>query len=311
MQDRIKRLNVEIVEIEENAKQFASSAEDLARLTRDMKIAEATFTVLTEQVKSQSLVAGFKPDTFKVYAYASPPLSPSSPNIKLILVLGAILGVFLGSIISILNGIRIGAFYTSSSITTKAQPVIALKSNSLHRIARLELSKLIISIEKNNLAGLDEATVTLAPKKLIYVANTVKNQSASQIASLLAAQSYQSGKHILLFHKTKSKKNFSDSKVKNIAGLSIEEIHDRFDVIRDLDEFSFFTSNNFEKQFNQLLSSYDQIFISSNKQNSNAALIALRPFKPGLVVMTSLRRTSKELIQKLRSIHPISILFHD
>ena len=70
LHDRVNRLNVEIADIEENAKEFASNAEELARLTRDMKIAEATFKVLTEQVKSQSLAAGFKPDTFKVFAYA-------------------------------------------------------------------------------------------------------------------------------------------------------------------------------------------------------------------------------------------------
>ena len=74
LHDRVNRLNVEIADIEENAKEFASNAEELARLTRDMKIAEATFTVLTEQVKSQTLVAGFKPDTFKVFAFASPPI---------------------------------------------------------------------------------------------------------------------------------------------------------------------------------------------------------------------------------------------
>ena len=39
--DRIKRLNVEISDIEENAKFYATSAEDLAKFTRDAKIAEA------------------------------------------------------------------------------------------------------------------------------------------------------------------------------------------------------------------------------------------------------------------------------
>ena len=69
LKDRSKRLDIEIADNEENAKLYASSAEELAKLTRDVKIAEATFSVLTEQVKSQSLVAGFKPDTFKVFSY--------------------------------------------------------------------------------------------------------------------------------------------------------------------------------------------------------------------------------------------------
>ena len=79
LSDRISRLDVDIANIEESAISYAASAEDQAKLLRDAKIAEATFKVLTEQVKSQTLVAGFKPETFTVFAYATP-ISPSSPK---------------------------------------------------------------------------------------------------------------------------------------------------------------------------------------------------------------------------------------
>ena len=48
--DRVQRLNIEIAEIEVDARQYASSAEEFAQLTREAKIAEATYTVLIEQV---------------------------------------------------------------------------------------------------------------------------------------------------------------------------------------------------------------------------------------------------------------------
>ena len=47
--DRIQRLSVEIEDIENDASIYASSAEELASLTREAKIAEATYTVLIEQ----------------------------------------------------------------------------------------------------------------------------------------------------------------------------------------------------------------------------------------------------------------------
>ena len=106
LKDRINRLDVDIANIEENAQIYATSAEDLAKYTRDAKIAEATYTVLIEQVKSQSLAAGFQPDTFKVFEYATPPLSPSSPKRNLILVLGAVLGLFIGCALSLMNSIE-------------------------------------------------------------------------------------------------------------------------------------------------------------------------------------------------------------
>ena len=82
LNDRIQRLEVDISNIEENAQIYATSAEDLAKYTRDAKIAEATYTVLIEQVKSQSLAAGFQPETFKVFEYATPPLVAIIPQKK-------------------------------------------------------------------------------------------------------------------------------------------------------------------------------------------------------------------------------------
>ena len=79
LKDRVKRLDIDIANIEENAQIYATSAEDLAKYTRDAKIAEATYTILIEQVKSQSLAAGFNLKPLNVFEYAST-LSPSSPK---------------------------------------------------------------------------------------------------------------------------------------------------------------------------------------------------------------------------------------
>ena len=110
LSDRISRLEVDIANIEDSAISYAASAEAQAKLLRAAKIAEATCTVFTEQVKSQTLVAGFKPETFTVFAYATPPISPSSPKRNLILALGAVLGLFAGSVLSLVNGMRRGVF---------------------------------------------------------------------------------------------------------------------------------------------------------------------------------------------------------
>ena len=104
LRDRLKRLDVDIKNIEENAKLYATSAEDLARLTRDAKIAEATYTVLIEQVKSQSLAAGFQPNTFKVFEVATPALAQVYPKRSLVLV-GCSIGLLVGCIVAFVNAI--------------------------------------------------------------------------------------------------------------------------------------------------------------------------------------------------------------
>ena len=169
LQDRIRGLNVEIAAIEENAKEFASNAEDLAKLTREMKIAEATFTVLTEQVKSQSLAAGFKPDTFKVFAYATPPLQPTSPKRNLILALGAVLGLFIGSAIGLINALRKGVFYTQSSVISLARPRAAFPSHTFRRVARMSGDRLIKALHKHKPPSLDDVDILLASKNCMLL----------------------------------------------------------------------------------------------------------------------------------------------
>ena len=161
LSDRISRLDVEIANIEESAISYAASAEDQAKLLRDAKIAEATFTVLTEQVKSQTLVAGFKPDTFTVFAYATPPLVPSSPQRNLVLAIGAVLGLFVGSALSLVTGIRKGVFYTRTSTFSAVQALVTLKISSLRRLVKLPTSKLLNTLELSKVHVLDEAQVNL------------------------------------------------------------------------------------------------------------------------------------------------------
>jgi uncharacterized protein involved in exopolysaccharide biosynthesis len=309
LQDRIRGLNVEIAAIEENAKELASNAEDLAKLTREMKIAEATFTVLTEQVKSQSLAAGFKPDTFKVFAYATPPLQPSSPKRNLILALGAVLGLFIGSAISLINVLRKGVFYTQSSVISLARAKSAFPSHTFRRVARLSGDRLIKVLNKRKQSSLDDVDVLLASKNLIYVVNTGATPSASQTARLLAIHSSQSGRSVLLMDPTLTSTNDNETQ-KEISGFHITPSEGGFDASNCGEDNTFFRSINFETQLKALLSSYDQIIISSNNQKSNAGLIALKPFDPALVILTRLRRTKKEIIKNILSLHPITVLFY-
>lgn len=154
--DRVQRLNIEISEIEADARRYASSAEELARLTREAKIAEATYTVLIEQVKSQSLAAGFKPDAFKVFEYATPPLAPSAPKRSLILALGAVLGVFIGSALALINSMRRGVYYSHGSMTSDIRAKLLLSLSALRRLSKLPLSVVKDRLNMRNVLPLDK-----------------------------------------------------------------------------------------------------------------------------------------------------------
>ena len=311
LSDRISRLEVDIANIEDSAISYAASAEDQAKLLRDVKIAEATFTVLTEQVKSQTLVAGFKPDTFTVFAYATPPLSPSSPKRNLILALGAISGILVGSALSLINGMRRGVFYTQSSLLSAVQATVSLKAKSLIRLARLPASKLPNALKQRRVAALDEAQVNVADRPLVYVTNSSGKPSASQLGRLMATKSSQSGRNVLLFDLSHtSRKNSGKKPIKEIEGLALVQSDEGFDQAQDFEGSAFFTSANFGYQMKALLEAYDQVFICSDDAKSNAGLMAIKSFDPALILLTRLRKTKKINIQIIKSIHPVSILFH-
>ena len=189
LRDRIKRLDVDINKIEENAKIYATSAEDLAKFTRDAKIAEATYTVLIEQVKSQSLAAGFQPNTFKVYEYATPPLKPSSPKRNVILAMGTALGIFIGIALALFNAVRRGVYFTSSALISNVNADLSLNSKTIKRVARRSIAQIILMISKKEIIVLDEADLQLASKKIIYVINSGGQPAATDAARLLATQS--------------------------------------------------------------------------------------------------------------------------
>ena len=179
LRDRIKRLSVDIKNIEEMAKIYASSAESLAKFKRDAKIAEATYTVLIEQVKSQSLAAGFHPDNFKVFGYATPPLYPSSPKRNLVLATGAVLGMFVGCALALLNAIGRDVYYSRSMLFRDVNADLELKARPIRRLSRKPFSDIILSISNREISVLDKASLKIAQNKVVYVLNSGGRLTAS------------------------------------------------------------------------------------------------------------------------------------
>ena len=315
LKDRIRRLDIEIKNIESNAKIYATSAEDLAKLTRDSKIAEATYKVLIEQVKSQSLVAGFKPDTFKVFAYATAPLSPSSPKRNLVLALGAVIGFLIGCTLAILSAFFHGVYYTRLSLSSHATADLLVRSNPLRRISRMHSQKILSYLSKRRVMEIDEIQVALANSKLIFVKNLGGRSTAAGIAKLLANCSSFSGRKVLLCDTAGLAVKEVEGKATNDdLGLSIASSDTGIDILLGYDTnngITFFTAADFKNKIEKLLEKYDQIFVCSSKEQGTAGLMALKQFNPKLVLLARLRKTRKVDLQKIKGIQPIGILLHD
>ncbi len=312
LKDRLKRLDIEIKNIENNAKIYATSAEDLAKFTRDAKIAEATYTVLIEQVKSQSLAAGFRPENFKVFEYATPPLSPSSPKRLLIIAIGALLGWFLGSTLALIFSAKKGVYYTKSLIASDAQAGLSLRSKSFRRLSRWPIKKIIQYISKKRISEIDQVEIKISNKKLVYVLNCGGRPTASGTARLLATQSSLSGRNVLLCDKTgQSEKELEDKPDNNVSEINVITYEKNLNIMKSHNGAEFFTSSEFNSSIKMLMARYDQIFICSDNSEAILGLMALTEFNPAIILLTRLRRTTKADIRKIKINQPIDILFYD
>ena len=185
----------------------------------------------------------------------------------------------------------------------------AFPSHTFRRIARFSGDRLVKALNKRKPPSLDDVDVLLASKNLVYIVNTGLTPSASQTGRLLAVQSSQSGRSILLIDPTLRLTNDGETQ-KEISGIHITQSEGSFDASNGSGDGTFFRSKNFATQLKALLSSYDQVIISSDNQKSNAGLIALKPFDPALVILTRLRKTKKDIIKNIMSLHPVTVLFY-
>ena len=312
LRDRINRLNIDIANIEENAQIYATSAENLAKYARDAKIAEATYTVLIEQVKSQSLAAGFQPETFKVFEYATPPLSPSFPDRNLSLALGAVLGLLIGCALSLISSTQRGVYYTRSALLSNTNADLAVKSKTLRRLARKSIPDIKAQLSKQQITALDEAGLKLASKNIIYVMSFGGQPTASNAARLLATHSAQSGRNVLLCDATgQVEKEIKEKITTGDSAFSIRNLNDNLSVITGADGSSFFKAKTFNATIKDLAGRFDQVFICTSNRNTQLGLIALLEFAPSLVMISGLRKTKKSDIKNIKSRQPIDLLFYD
>ncbi|MDC3003352.1 Wzz/FepE/Etk N-terminal domain-containing protein [Paracoccaceae bacterium] len=312
LRDRIKRLDVDIANIEENAQIYATSAEDLAKYKRDAKIAEATYTVLIEQVKSQSLAAGFQAETFKVFEYATPPLTPSSPKRNLALTLGAVLGLFVGCALSLINSQRKGVYYTRSALLSNINADLALRSNPIRRLARKSIPDIAAQLSKRQITVLDESDLKLSDKKVIYVMNSGGRLTTSSVTRLLATQSAQSGRNVVVCDTTgQVEKEINEKAKTDGSAFPIHKLSDGINVIAGAVGSSFFTAKTFNSTIKDLAERFDQVFICNSNKNAQLGLLALLEFAPGLVMISGLRKTKISDIKNIKSRQPIDLLFYD
>ena len=175
---RLERVRQSMTELEVQAKRDAENAVKLAGLQRTIKVQETVYDVLVRQFETHNLTSGYQTDVGDLYEVAVPALEPTTPKIKLILALGLVLGLFLGSGLALVLALRSGVLYTKNTVSASVGlPFSPQKSLSALRKNPADVGKLVSSVLGHSNPDLDDFAVTTAGDKVKTVGVYALNQT--------------------------------------------------------------------------------------------------------------------------------------
>lgn len=317
LSERLKRLEAKVIEAQLEASNAGNVLNEYVPIKREAEISEATYTVLIEQLKAQSIAAGYRPDTSRIFEYAAPPLDPSSPNRNLLLVLGAALGFFLGSILALLIAKFRDVFYSQSALISVAQSRLNIYARPLLPLQQKPLQKLNQSITNRSRAILRDLAVEIHRSKSTQIIFTSINSklSGNDIAKAIATYMHSGDLKIALInfnlnHQDSISNETKDTigsfnVIENLATISILQPNTK------LGSIEFLARRDFQDQIQALNSNFDLIFLSAEDSNALSLVSTLANCDLPHFTVARIKRTKTKAFKELCSQNPIKGLIYE
>lgn len=188
IRDRLRSLDSEIQKLEVDARRYAESSDDLSRVKRRLKVAEATYTVMIEQVKSQSILAGYTPNRSKIIAVADVPITPTEPKPKLIVAAGTGIGLFAGVTIAWFLSLVRGVCFSKTSIFKLLNPKFDHQIGPLRLFRGKNLAEVQLFIQRKPLGWSKQLileSTSVQDRTVLMVLDTAQANNAAPIARII------------------------------------------------------------------------------------------------------------------------------
>jgi uncharacterized protein involved in exopolysaccharide biosynthesis len=315
--DRKNRLKVIVSKAQDDAEILAASVERYSNYMRNVKEAEAVYTVMLEQVKQNSIISGYNPETSTIYEYASPPINPSAPNRKIMIMISFLLGLFFSfGIVFILSFIR-GVYYSNTSMQLVQKVNYNSKTKLIRRLARKSMEKMNLIAESNTKANLRDLKLEInnSNKKFILISGLGSKLKAVELSRVLGVSMQADGKKI-------SHINFSNIKEpkkkesKNESG----DLFSVFDKFKDFDmltpikidnKLNFLTKHDAKTILSDLSNKYDFVILSAEGNDA----LSLARFQDTSdtyhIILTRKNRTKRKKFEEICYTLPLGALLHD
>lgn len=317
LSERKSRLKSQIDTLQLEAERLGLAVETYAKLEREEKIAEATYQVLIEHVKAQSMVAGFRPDKTEIYEYATASISPSSPNRNLILILGATLGLLSGFAVSIILALTRGVYFSKTSLKNGAQSQLTASVKRLLPLRGKSLNDIDLILMKKPRSILRELAVEINKYSYTHVVITSSRakMTGNEVARALSVymQSDTMKVAVIDFSSKKKKQNI-DGKKLSLGSFVVAERIEHLSVLKpesDIEPIEMLSQKDFWGEIQSLKSTFDVIFLCADDEKIISLLSALQGKKILHITLARTRKTKSATLLQMRSLLPIQGLLHD
>jgi uncharacterized protein involved in exopolysaccharide biosynthesis len=315
--ERKKRLENEENTAKITAENAGEAVEQYSDIQRDAEFAEATYTVLIEQVKAQSLMAGYNQDSSEIYEYAAPPLSPSTPRRNLILIIGATVGFFIGCVLILIYSAHRGVYYSKKSLIFGAQTNLSFKSKSFKSLNKLPLAKIYKRLSPRSHEVLRNLAVRIHNSKEKYVVVTSSNPRLFGFDISRALASYMNSDDMKI-----GIINFSDKSQKIPVGIETDDlglfyIDDNFSNVSilkpnsELQAIDLVSKHDFHSQIDLLRSKFNLIFLCADNNHAISLLSSLSGQNIIHITIARLKKTKSETLNEMIKHLPIQGLLYE
>jgi capsular polysaccharide biosynthesis protein len=315
--ERKSRLQSQILVAQIDAERSGLALETYAKLEREAKVAEATYTVLIEQVKAQSMSAGYRPDRTEIFEYASVAINPIAPRRSLILALGAVLGLFIGASLSLILAVRRGVYYSTNALKLGAQARFTASSKTLLSLRNKSLSDVGSLLKRKPRAVLRDLAVEIHKSDANIVIMTSSRSKLSGIGAARSLSSYMQSKSLKIalidFSSNVKKPNIDDERL-SVESFFVDEHSDHVSVLKphgELVAMELLSQKNFWESIQSLTAKFDLVFLCADNADAISLLSAAEAQNSFHITIARTKNTKSAALAEIRSRLPIQGLLHD
>jgi hypothetical protein len=315
--DRKWRLEDDVNLAQKNAEKLAGNVEKFATLKRESTVAEATYTVMIEQVKANSIMAGFNSNKSEVYEYAVTPISPSAPRRNLVIMIGGVLGLFLGSCIALIFSYWRGVYYSTRALLSVQKFSYNAKTKNLRRVSKKTFDELSVLFHSRPIASLRDIKLQInqSKKQYVIISGLGSKLKAKNLSNMLCADMQSDGltsAYINFSRFSKTQDNIESSQEK--SNFIVLEKFKGLTVLAPPETtraLNFITRQGAKDSIKNLCTEFDRIILSIEAKDAISLARFLNPNDVFHIALTRKNKTKRELLEKISSIMPLGAHFYD